>query len=127
MFPIAGVPSRSKMYRTSATSDLHSDLHFALKTKVYTVHFAKTIYTLNLELYPLYKILDCDFSIIFVVQTHFLLIFKKILCQIMKQYVYLSFICMWTQRGRNERLSYIVLHFNHICALIRVIRIDNIM
>ena len=45
-FPIAGVPSRSKMYRTSAAADLHSVLHFAQKNKVYAVHFAEKIYTL---------------------------------------------------------------------------------
>jgi hypothetical protein len=48
-FSIAGVPSRSKMYRTSADSDLHSVLHFARKNKVYAVHFAKKNYTLVLS------------------------------------------------------------------------------
>ena len=48
-FPTAGVPSRSKMYRTSTTSDLHSVLHFAQKNKVYCVHFAEKIYTLVLS------------------------------------------------------------------------------
>jgi len=48
-FPTAGVPSRSKMYRTSATSDLHSVLHFAQKNKLYCIHFAEKIYTLILR------------------------------------------------------------------------------
>ena len=38
-FAMAGVPSRSKMYRTSATCEIHSVLHFAEKSKVYIVHF----------------------------------------------------------------------------------------
>jgi hypothetical protein len=50
VFPIAGVPSRGKMYRTSAVSDLH----FAYQNKVYTVRFAKKIYTLILKPQKLY-------------------------------------------------------------------------
>ncbi len=49
LFPIAGVSSRSKMYRTSAASDLHSDLHFAQKNKMYAIHFAQKNYTLILK------------------------------------------------------------------------------
>ncbi len=45
-FAMAGVPSRNKMYRTSAFSDVHAAVHFAQKTRVYTVHFANDIYTL---------------------------------------------------------------------------------
>ena len=45
-FLMAGVPSRSKMYRTSATCEIHSILHVAQKNKVYVVHFANEVYTL---------------------------------------------------------------------------------
>lgn len=50
MFPIAGVPSRSKMYRTSAVSDVHSVLHVGQKNRVYIVYFAEEIYILTAEL-----------------------------------------------------------------------------
>ena len=43
-FPMASVPSISKMYRTFAIFDLHSVLHFASKIKVYAVHFDKRNY-----------------------------------------------------------------------------------
>jgi hypothetical protein len=36
---MADVPSRSKMYRTSAACEIHSVLHFAQKSRVYVVHF----------------------------------------------------------------------------------------
>jgi hypothetical protein len=41
VFLIAGVPSRSKMYRTSAIPDIHAVLHFATKSRVYAVHFTE--------------------------------------------------------------------------------------
>ncbi len=46
VFAMAGVPSTNKMYRTSAFSDVHAAVHFAQKTGVYTVYFAKDMYTL---------------------------------------------------------------------------------
>jgi hypothetical protein len=50
VFAMAGVPSRNKMYRTSAFSHVHAAVHFAQKTRVYTVHFAKDMYTLLSDL-----------------------------------------------------------------------------
>jgi hypothetical protein len=44
-----GVPSRSKMYWTSATFDVHAVLHVAHKSRVYTIHFAEDIYILILD------------------------------------------------------------------------------
>ena len=41
---MAGVPSSSKMFRTSATSHVHAGLHVAHKSRVYTVHFTEDIY-----------------------------------------------------------------------------------
>jgi hypothetical protein len=35
---MAGVPSRNKMYKTLAACKIHSDLHFAWKSGMYTVH-----------------------------------------------------------------------------------------
>ena len=45
---MADVPSRSKVYRTSVTFDLHSAVHW-LKSKLYNVHFAKKVYIVTLE------------------------------------------------------------------------------
>jgi hypothetical protein len=45
-FAMAGVPSISKMYRTFATCEIHSVLHFTEKIKVYIVHFDEKNYTL---------------------------------------------------------------------------------
>jgi hypothetical protein len=43
-FAIAGVPSRSKIYRTSAACEIHSALHFAQKSRVYVVYFEEKNY-----------------------------------------------------------------------------------
>jgi hypothetical protein len=43
-FAMAGVPSWSKMYRTSAACEIHSVLHFAQKSRVYVVHFDEKKY-----------------------------------------------------------------------------------
>jgi hypothetical protein len=45
-FAMTGVPSITKMYRTPANSEIHSVLHLAEKTKVYSVHFDLKNYTL---------------------------------------------------------------------------------
>ncbi len=45
-FAIAGVPSISKMYRTSAPCDILSVLHVVYKIRVYIVRFVKIIYNL---------------------------------------------------------------------------------
>jgi hypothetical protein len=59
---MAGVPSRIKMYRTSAISNVHSVLHFAQKNKVYTLHFAKDIYILLPHLQKMYILLNFRLS-----------------------------------------------------------------
>jgi hypothetical protein len=60
---MAGVPSRSKMYRTSAISGVYSVLHFAQKNSVYTVHLAKDIYILLAHLQKMYIVLNLRLSL----------------------------------------------------------------
>ncbi len=43
-FAMAGVPSRSKMYRTFAACTMHSVLHFGQKSRVFVVHFDEKNY-----------------------------------------------------------------------------------
>jgi len=46
VFAMMSVHSITKMYRTSTISVVHATLHFVHKSKVYTVHFVKNLYTL---------------------------------------------------------------------------------
>jgi hypothetical protein len=64
---MTGVPSITKMYRTPANSEIHSVLHFAEKTKVYSVHFdlkkytllQRVMHTIELKNY-IQKSVDCE-------------------------------------------------------------------
>ena len=53
MFLIANVHSRSKIYRASATFDVHSGVHLSMKSEVCIVHFVKKVYTLIFETFKI--------------------------------------------------------------------------